>query len=42
MKQIQGSVKVKINEYVHAWSDFLSFSLPLIFNFDSSQKGTSP
>ena len=22
MKQIQGSVGVKINEYVHAWSEF--------------------
>ena len=33
MKQIQGRVKVKINEYVHAWSKFLFVSLPLIFNF---------
>ena len=33
MKQIQGSVRVKINEYVHAWSEFL-YVLPLvIFNF---------
>ena len=28
MKQIQGSVRVKIKEYGHAWSDFLSFSFP--------------
>ena len=35
MSQIQGSVKVKmINEYVHAWSEFLFVqSLHLIFNF---------
>ena len=35
MKQIQGSVtlKVKINEYVHAWSKFLLVSLLVIFNF---------
>ena len=32
MKQIQGRVKVKINEYAHAWSEFLFVSL-LIFNF---------
>ena len=32
MKQIQGSVRVKINEYVHAWSEFLFVSLLLIFN----------
>ena len=33
MKQIQGSVSVKINENVHAWSEFLFVSLLLIFNF---------
>ena len=33
MKQIQGSVRVKINEYVHAWSEFLFVSLLAIFNF---------
>ena len=33
MKQIQGSVRVKINEYVHAWSQFLFVSLLLIFDF---------
>ena len=33
MKQNQGSVRVKINEYVHAWSEFLFVSLLLIFNF---------
>ena len=33
MKQIQASVRVKIKEYVHAWSEFLFVSLPLIFNF---------
>ena len=33
MKQIQGSVRVKINEYVHAWSEFLFVSLLVIFNF---------
>ena len=33
LKQIQGSVKVKINEYVHAWSEFLFVSLLVIFNF---------
>ena len=33
MKQIQRSVKVKINEYAHAWSEFLFVSLLLIFNF---------
>ena len=32
-KQIQGSVKVKVNEYVHAWSEFLFLSFPLILNF---------
>ena len=29
----QGSVRVKINEYVHSWSDFLFVALPPIFNF---------
>ena len=33
MKQIQGSVRVKIKEYVHAWSKFLFVSLLIIFNF---------
>ena len=33
MKQIHGSVRVKIKEYVHAWSDFLFVSLLVIFNF---------
>ena len=33
MKQIQGSVMVKINEYVHTWSEFLFVSLLFIFNF---------
>ena len=33
MKQIQGSVRVKINEYVNAWSEFLFVSLLVIFNF---------
>ena len=33
MKQIRGSLRVKINEYVHAWSEFLFVSLLLIFNF---------
>ena len=33
MKKIQGCVRVKINEYVHAWSEFLFVSLLLIFNF---------
>ena len=33
MKQIQGSVRVKIHEYVHAWSEFLIVSLHVIFNF---------
>ena len=33
MKQIQGSVRVKIDEYVHAWFEFLFVSLPLIFIF---------
>ena len=35
MKQIRGSVGVKINEYVHAWSEFLFVSLLVIFNFFS-------
>ena len=29
---IQGSVRVKIKEYVHAWSKFLFVSLLVIFN----------
>ena len=33
MKQNQGSVRVKINEYVHAWSEFLFVSFLVIFNF---------
>ena len=33
MKQIQGSVRVKINEYAHEWSEFLFVSLLVIFNF---------
>ena len=33
MKQIQGSVRAKIKEYVHAWSEFLFVSLLTIFNF---------
>ena len=34
MKQIQaGSVRVKIKEAVHAWSEFLFGSLLAIFNF---------
>ena len=33
MKQIQGSVRVKIKEYVHAWFEFLFVSLLIIFNF---------
>ena len=33
MKQIQGRVRVKINEYVHAWFEFLFVSVLLIFNF---------
>ena len=33
MKQIQGSVRVKIKEYVHAWSEFLFVSLLVTFNF---------
>ena len=33
MKHIQGSVRVKIKEYVHALSEFLFVSLLLIFNF---------
>ena len=32
MKQFQGSVRVKINEYVHAWSEFLFVALLVIFN----------
>ena len=32
MEQIQGSVRVKIKEYVHAWSEFLFHSLLVIFN----------
>ena len=30
---MQGSVRVKIKEYVHAWSEFLFVSLLVIFNF---------
>ena len=33
MKQIQGSVTLKIKEYVHAWSEFLFVSLLVTFNF---------
>ena len=33
MKQIQGSVRVKIKEYVHAWCEFLFVSLLVILNF---------
>ena len=33
MKQIQGRVRVKIKEYVHAWSEFFFVSLLFIFNF---------
>ena len=33
MKQIQGSEKVKIKEYVHAWSEFLFVSILAICNF---------
>ena len=33
MKQFQGSVRVKINEYVYAWSEFLFGALLVIFNF---------
>ena len=33
MKQVHGSVRVKIKEYVHAWSEFLFVSLLVIFNF---------
>ena len=33
IKQMQGSVRVKINEYVHAWCEFLFVSLLVIFNF---------
>ena len=32
MKQVQGSVRDKINEYVHAWCEFPFISL-LFFNF---------
>ena len=35
MKQFQGSVRVKINEYVHAWSEFLFVALHVIFNLFS-------
>ena len=35
MKQIQGSVRFKINEYVHAWCEFLFASL--LFAFTSLQ-----
>ena len=33
MKQIPGSVRIKINEHVHAWSEFLFVSPLVIFNF---------
>ena len=33
MKQIQGNVRLKIKEDVHAWSEFLFVSLLVIFNF---------
>ena len=33
MKQIQSGVRVKIKEYVHAWSEFLFVSPLVIFNF---------
>ena len=33
MKQIQGSVRVKINEYVDAWSEFLFVSLLIFISF---------
>ena len=33
MKQIQGSVRVKINEYIHARFDFVFVSFLLILNF---------
>ena len=33
MKQIQGCVRVKIKESFHAWSEFPSVSLLVIFNF---------
>ena len=33
MKQIRGSVRVKIKEYGHAWFEFLFVSLLVIFNF---------
>ena len=36
MKQLQGSVRVKINNgYVHAWSEFLFVALLVIFNLFS-------
>ena len=35
MEQVQGSVRVKINECVHAWSEFLFVSLLVVFNFFS-------
>ena len=33
MKPIQGRVRVKIKEHVHAWYEFLFVSLLVIFNF---------
>ena len=33
MKQIQGSVRIKMKEYVHALPEFLFVSLLAIFNF---------
>ena len=33
MKKIQGSVRVKIKDYVQVWSEFLFASLRVIFNF---------
>ena len=33
MKQIQGNVRVKTKEYVHARSEFFFVSLLVIFNF---------
>ena len=33
MKQIQRSVRVRIKEYVYAWSEFLFVSLLVMFNF---------
>ena len=35
MKQFQGSVRVKINEYVHAWFEFLFVALLVILNLFS-------